>query len=65
MRGVRVLSDHSGMVVASTAKGLAMCWMCDHPGRAITDFLNYVYAKALKNGWAVQYVESDSRLRAA
>lgn len=36
-----------------------MCWKCDHPGRTMTDFLNYVYAKVLKNGWAAQYVESD------
>ena len=33
-----------------------MCWMCDHPGRPVEDYLAEVQAKMLANGWAVQYV---------
>jgi hypothetical protein len=35
-----------------------MCWMCDHPGSTVTDYLDEVRAKILRTGWAVQYVES-------
>ena len=34
-----------------------MCWMCDHPGSTVTDYLDEVRAKILRQGWAVQYVE--------
>lgn len=36
-----------------------MCWLCDHPTATRQDYLGVLRTKALKNGWAVQYVESD------
>jgi hypothetical protein len=36
-----------------------MCWMCDHPGSTIDDYLDELRAKILEHGWAVQYVEND------
>jgi len=36
-----------------------MCWMCDHPDASPQDYLDVLHTKMLKNGWAVQYVESD------
>jgi Domain of unknown function (DUF4262) len=36
-----------------------MCWMCDHPGSTIDDYLDSVHAKILEHGWAVQFVEND------
>jgi Domain of unknown function (DUF4262) len=39
-------------------RGTAMCWMCDHPGSTVADYLDEVRAKILRKGWAVQYVES-------
>lgn len=38
-----------------------MCWMCDHPGSTVADYLDVVRAKIDKRGWAVQYVE-DPRM---
>ncbi|MCI4674174.1 DUF4262 domain-containing protein [Candidatus Mycolicibacterium alkanivorans] len=38
-----------------------MCWMCDHPGSTVADFLDVIRAKIAKRGWAVQYVE-DPRM---
>jgi hypothetical protein len=38
-----------------------MCWMCDHPGSTVADFLDVIRAKIDKRGWAVQYVE-DPRM---
>jgi hypothetical protein len=40
-------------------KGVATCWMCDHPGSTREDYLAEVRAKMLRRGWTVQYVESD------
>jgi hypothetical protein len=38
-----------------------MCWQCDHP-EATRDDYNDLLAEAIrKEGWAVQYVESDRR----
>nr|WP_167108288.1 DUF4262 domain-containing protein [Mycobacterium sp. DL592] len=34
-----------------------MCWMCDHPGSTVADYLDVIRAKIDKRGWAVQYVE--------
>lgn len=36
-----------------------MCWMCDHPGSTIDDYLDLLRAKMLEHGWTVQYVEND------
>lgn len=36
-----------------------MCWLCDHPSATRQDYLKVLRAKACKNGWAVQYVESE------
>lgn len=35
-----------------------MCWMCEHPGSTVEDYLDEVRAKVSKHGWSVQYVES-------
>ncbi|AQT82247.1 hypothetical protein B1R94_27885 [Mycolicibacterium litorale] len=35
-----------------------MCWMCDHPGSTVTDYLDEVRSTILRRGWAVQYVEN-------
>lgn len=37
-----------------------MCWMCDHPGATIEDYLAVLRGKMLRSGWAIQYVE-DAR----
>ena len=34
-----------------------MCWMCDHPGSTIEDYLDVLRGKMLRRGWTVQYVE--------
>ena len=34
-----------------------MCWMCDHPGSTVADFLDVIRGKIAERGWAVQYVE--------
>lgn len=36
-----------------------MCWMCDHPGSTIEDYLDELRSTILEHGWAVQFVESD------
>jgi Domain of unknown function (DUF4262) len=36
-----------------------MCWMYDHPEASAQDYLDVLRTKMRKNGWAVQYVESD------
>jgi hypothetical protein len=36
-----------------------MCWLCDHPGASTEDYLEVVRTTMRKNGWAVQYVESN------
>jgi hypothetical protein len=36
-----------------------MCWMCDHPGSTIDDYLDRVRSMVLEHGWATQYVEDD------
>lgn len=35
-----------------------MCWMCDHPGSTVADYLDEVRGKISRRGWTVQYVES-------
>jgi hypothetical protein len=49
------------MLTATTTKGAVMCWQCDHPEATRNDYLDVVREKILKNGWAVQYVESERR----
>ncbi|MGB5112446.1 MAG: DUF4262 domain-containing protein [Mycobacterium sp.] len=39
-------------------KGYTVCWQCDHPGATRQDYLDVLRGKAMKNGWAVQYVET-------
>ncbi len=34
-----------------------MCWMCDHPGNTVEDYLDVVRRKIRTYGWAIQYVE--------
>ncbi len=36
-----------------------MCWMCDHPGSTVDDYLAEIRAKIRGRGWTVQYVEDD------
>ena len=36
-----------------------MCWMCDHPGSTVDDYLAEIRAKIRRRGWTVQYVEDD------
>jgi hypothetical protein len=36
-----------------------MCWMCDHPGSTIDDYLDLLRANMLEHGWAVQFVEDN------
>src|SRR6187200_633660 len=36
-----------------------MCWMYDHPEASAQDYLDVLRTKMRKNGWAVQYVESE------
>ncbi|MCW2660934.1 MAG: hypothetical protein JWP83_2086 [Mycobacterium sp.] len=36
-----------------------MCWMCDHPGSAVDDYLDVIRGKIRGRGWTVQYVEDD------
>lgn len=36
-----------------------MCWMCDHPGSTVDDYLGLIRGKIRKRGWTVQYVEDD------
>jgi hypothetical protein len=36
-----------------------MCWLCDHPNATRDDYAGVLRTKMLKNGWAVQYVESE------
>lgn len=38
-----------------------MCWMCDHPGSTMQEYLAEVRKTMLRHGWAVQYVE-DARV---
>ncbi|MFZ1179898.1 MAG: DUF4262 domain-containing protein [Mycobacterium sp.] len=40
-------------------KGLPMCWMCDHSGSTVDDYLAEIRAKIRRRGWTVQYVEDD------
>ena len=36
-----------------------MCWQCDHPGATREDYLDVLRGITIKNGWAVQYVETE------
>jgi len=38
-----------------------MCWMCEHTGSTVQDYLDVLRARMLKHGWAGQYVE-DRRM---
>ncbi|MGE2716140.1 DUF4262 domain-containing protein [Mycolicibacterium litorale] len=53
------MSDPERMLAATTTKGAAMCWQCDHPEATASDYLDLVYGRILRKGWTVQYVESE------
>src|SRR5258708_19903091 len=36
-----------------------MCWMCDHPGTTLQDYLNHMSSIIHKNIWAIQGVQRD------
>jgi hypothetical protein len=36
-----------------------MCWMCDHPGATLQDYLDQLRSLAMTHGWAVQAVQRD------
>ncbi len=36
-----------------------MCWMCDHPEATVQEWLEAIYDAVEKQGWVVQFVESD------
>lgn len=36
-----------------------MCWQCDHPGATRQDYLDVLRSTVMKDGWAVQYVETE------
>jgi hypothetical protein len=36
-----------------------MCWKCDRPDATIDEYFDELRAAIRKNGWVVQYVESD------
>lgn len=38
-----------------------MCWMCDHPGATLDDYLDVLRDSIRRHGWAVQYIESKRR----
>lgn len=38
-----------------------MCWRCDNPDGTIEDYLDGLRATIDDHGWAVQFVESDTR----
>lgn len=38
-----------------------MCWMCDHPGATIDDYLDVLRGIIRRDGWAVQYIEGERR----
>ncbi|MGB6207839.1 DUF4262 domain-containing protein [Mycobacterium sp.] len=36
-----------------------MCWMCDHPDATVLEWLELIHEEVQKQGWVVQFVESD------
>jgi hypothetical protein len=38
-----------------------MCWKCDHPESTVAEWLEAIRESVVKHGWAVQFVESDTR----
>jgi hypothetical protein len=38
-----------------------MCWLCDHPEATRDDYYDLLQGKISRNGWTVQYVESERR----
>lgn len=38
-----------------------MCWQCDHPHATIDDYLDVLRTIIADHGWAVQFVEDESR----
>jgi hypothetical protein len=38
-----------------------MCWKCDHPDATMGEWLQLLRQTVKTNGWAVQFVESESR----
>jgi hypothetical protein len=48
-------------VWASTTRGHAMCWQCDHPQASPADYVRELRKTITKHKWAVQYVEDERR----
>jgi len=38
-----------------------MCWMCDHPEATRDDYYDLLQGRIRKEGWTIEYVESDRR----
>ena len=36
-----------------------MCWICDHPGSTMQEWLDVIRETVREHGWAVQFVESE------
>ena len=36
-----------------------MCWKCDHPEATVQEWLEAIHEVVEKQGWTVQFVESD------
>ena len=36
-----------------------MCWMCDHPKATVQEWLEAIHDAVEKEGWVVQFVESE------
>jgi Domain of unknown function (DUF4262) len=36
-----------------------MCWMCDHPGSTIDDYLDHLRSVVDEHGWSTQFVEDN------
>ena len=54
------LSDLRRKLAATTQKGAAMCWKCDHPNADNRRrYFDELRAAIREHGWVVQYVESD------
>ena len=52
---VRHLSDPKRILAVNpTRRDGFMCWMCDHPGSTIADYLDLLRANMLEHGWGVR-----------
>ena len=54
------LSDPPRILALDPTRGDGfMCWMCDHPGSTIDDYLDHLRETVIEHGWATQYVADD------